>query len=472
MPKVTNTMIKIILPFAILFLASCASTDYRDDYYYGDEYYSTTDSYDPYYGYGNSGYSTAGSGVYYNNYNYYPDRWGMSYSDVYYSPYRYPRVGFYYSAAYCGYGWYGSCYPANRTSFYYNTWPSYGFGWGLGFSFNNYSNYRYYDNNYWYNYSRNRVYSPYYPNNRYDSRYPTNQGYYSTRNEVGRIADRNRSNQYKGQQDSNNRYGNTQRTEPARRPTNRQRTPTNRNNTTTPRTKNNERSNQQLNVPSRSRSTQGSQETNLRSQQPRIDGIDQSSSSAANQLLQQRQQSTQRNSEQVRSNNNINSRYQMPDRVTTTRVAPTRETTYQRPATTSSNPVIIRRPSVSDNSTSNVRTQDRSTDIRDRNIQLNTRPADNRSQPVMRMPERPAVDYRQNVRPQQSTVNQAGGPPAVARTYQAPAPQPPPQNTPPPRSEPTSSNDRSSSQPKASAPKARSNPARSSSAPDRRRQPR
>src|SRR5690554_6126575 len=227
MPTMTKAMIKRILPFAVLFLAGCASTDYRDDYYYGDEYYSTTDSYDPYYGYGNSGYSTAGSGVYYNNYNYYPDRWGMSYSNVYYSPYRYPRVGFYYSSINCGYGWYGSCYPINRTSFYYNTWPSYGYGWGLGLSFNNYYSYRYYDNYYWYNYWRNRDYNPYRPVNRYNSNYPTNRGYYSTRNEVGRVVDRNRSTQYKSQQERNSRYGNYQRSEPARRPENRQRTPTN-----------------------------------------------------------------------------------------------------------------------------------------------------------------------------------------------------------------------------------------------------
>ena len=66
---------KILIPILTLFLASCATHnhryDARDDVYYEDDYYAYGD-YDPYYGYGTSEYSTAGDGVYYNNYNYCP----------------------------------------------------------------------------------------------------------------------------------------------------------------------------------------------------------------------------------------------------------------------------------------------------------------------------------------------------------------------------------------------------------------
>ena len=137
-------MMKFLIPFLTLFLASCGVHNHRydtqQDVYYEDDYYAY-DNYDPYYGYGSSEYSTAGDGVYYNNYNYYPDRWGVTYSNVNYSPYRYPRVGFYLSSGYnCGYsywstrcssGFYGSSFYGSS---YYGSGfgPYYGFGLGFG----------------------------------------------------------------------------------------------------------------------------------------------------------------------------------------------------------------------------------------------------------------------------------------------------------------------------------------------------
>lgn len=296
MIKKPTTLMKRFAPLAALFLVACASTDYRydDDYYYSDSYYGTADGYDPYYGYG-SDYSSAGGGVYYNNYNYYPDRWGISYSSVYYSPYRYPRVGFYYSSSRCGYGWYYDCYPGY--GFYYNSWPSYGFGWGLGLSYSRYS-YRYYDNYWWYNHWRNRSYDPYRYRSRYNSTYPTNRGYYSARNEARRLTDRQRSSQYKGQHNSG-RYNNTRETVPSRRPVNRQRSSGSRYQNVSPRYKGNSRSNQSSQLPSRSRSSsirgshndsrQNSQNLRTNYQKPMATS-ERSTDTAASQLIRQRYQ--------------------------------------------------------------------------------------------------------------------------------------------------------------------------------------
>ncbi|TDR23616.1 hypothetical protein [Marinicella litoralis] len=190
---------KILLPFLTLFLASCGVHHHRydaeQDTYYQDDYYAY-DNYDPYYGYGSAEYSSAGDGVYYNNYNYYPDRWGVNYSNVYYSPYRYPRVGFYYSSINnCGYSYWSTwCSPGAWPSSYYSNgwWPSFGFGlsYSVGYS-------GYYDNYWWYNHYRHRNYN----HNR-----PTQRGYYSARNETRRLANSRYHNQSK--KPNHNRYGN------------------------------------------------------------------------------------------------------------------------------------------------------------------------------------------------------------------------------------------------------------------------
>lgn len=141
-----------LLLFIILFFSGCANHYQRygdnDDIYYEEDYYGYDSYQEPYYGYIDNG-----SDVYYANYNYYPDRWGVSYSSSYYSPYRYPRLGFYYSGVTC---------PS-----YYWSWGC-GNSWGLGFHntyYNYYSypryhglTYNYYDRHYWYNYYRNRTY--------------------------------------------------------------------------------------------------------------------------------------------------------------------------------------------------------------------------------------------------------------------------------------------------------------------------
>jgi hypothetical protein len=196
-------MMKTLIPFLSLFLASCGVHNHRydseQDAYYQNDYYAY-DNYDPYYGYGSSGYSTTGDGVYYNDYNYYPDRWGVNYSNVYYSPYRYPRVGFYFSSGYgCGYSyWSNGCSSRYWPSSYYvyNSWPSYGFG----FSYSSY----YYDNNWWYNHWRHRNYEHY---------RPTQTGFYSARNEALRLNNSRYYNSHKYNQ-RNNRYNNTYRNNP------------------------------------------------------------------------------------------------------------------------------------------------------------------------------------------------------------------------------------------------------------------
>ena len=170
---------KALIPFLTFLLVGCGVHHHRydadQDAYYQSDYYAY-DNYDPYYGYGSNDYSVAGDGVYYNNYNYYPDRWGMTYSNAYYSPYRYPRVGFYYSSYDgCGYGylWSNWCSFGHGPSAYYSTYswlPTFGFG----LSFSSY----YYDNYWWYNHWRHRNY---YHNT------PTQHGYYSARNEVRRL---------------------------------------------------------------------------------------------------------------------------------------------------------------------------------------------------------------------------------------------------------------------------------------------
>ena len=174
---------KLMIPILTLFLVSCGVHNHRynaeEDVYYQEDYYAY-DNYDPYYGYGSGEYSTTGDGVYYNNYNYYPDRWGITYSNVYYSPYRYPRVGFYFSSSYnCGYSyWSNWCSPWYRSPFhwgYHYGWSS----WGIGLGYSGY----YYDNYWWYNHWRNRTY------------HHPRTGYYSARNEVRRL-NNNRYNRY------------------------------------------------------------------------------------------------------------------------------------------------------------------------------------------------------------------------------------------------------------------------------------
>ena len=194
---------KILIPILTLFLASCGVHNHRydaeQDVYYEDDYYAY-DNYDSYYGYGSSDYSTTGDGVYYNNYNYYPDRWGVTYSNVYYSPFRYPRVGFYFSTANnCGYSyWSNWCSPGWGSSYYgsgyyaSSWWPTYGFGLS-------YSSY-YYDNYFWYNHWRNRNY--------YHNR-PTQRGYYSARNEAGRLTNGRYYSNYKNNQPRNNNQRNS-----------------------------------------------------------------------------------------------------------------------------------------------------------------------------------------------------------------------------------------------------------------------
>ncbi len=189
---------KRLLPLITIFLASCGVHNHRyadDEVYYQDNYYAY-DNYDPYYGYGTSAYSTAGDGVYYNNYNYYPDRWGVTYSNVNYSPFRYPRVGFYFSSGHnCGYSYWSTWCSSNYwPSSYYGSsyyasswWPSYGFG----LSYSSYYN----DNYWWYNHWRNRNY--------YHNR-PTQHGYYSARNEARRLSNGRYNSRYKYQQPRNN----------------------------------------------------------------------------------------------------------------------------------------------------------------------------------------------------------------------------------------------------------------------------
>ena len=194
---------KIIIPLMTLFLASCGVHNHRydsgQDVYYEEDYYAY-DNYDPYYGYGSSDYSTAGDGVYYNNYNYYPDRWGVTYSNVNYSPYRYPRVGFYFSSGYnCGYSyWSTRCSPSYFGSGYNHYvsswWPSYGFGLGYG----GYGGY-FASNYWWYNHWRNRNY--------YHQR-PSARGYYSARNEAGRLINRRYYSNSKNNQPRRNSTGN------------------------------------------------------------------------------------------------------------------------------------------------------------------------------------------------------------------------------------------------------------------------
>ncbi len=200
---------KIIIPLMTLFLASCGVHNHRydaaQDAHYEDDYYAY-DNYDPYYGYGSSEYSTAGDGVYYNNYNYYPDRWGVNYSNVNYSPYRYPRVGFYYSSGYnCGYSyWSTRCSPGFFGSSHYgynhyasSWWPSYGFGLSYG-GYGGYGGY-YASNYWWYNHWRNR---------NYNHHRPTRSGYYSARNEAGRLTNGRYYSNYKNKQPRRNSTGN------------------------------------------------------------------------------------------------------------------------------------------------------------------------------------------------------------------------------------------------------------------------
>jgi len=190
---------KILLPFITLFLASCGVHNHRydenQDTYYQQDYYAN-DNYDPYYGYGSAEYSSAGDGVYFNNnYNYYPDRWGITYSDVNYSPYRFPRVGFYYSSNnYCGYSYWPTwCTPGLWSSSYRigSWWPSYGFSVGFSAGYGGY-----YDNYWWYNHYRHRNYNHY---------KPTQQGRYSARNEAIRLKNNRYYNQSKYSRSNYNR---------------------------------------------------------------------------------------------------------------------------------------------------------------------------------------------------------------------------------------------------------------------------
>lgn len=154
----------LMILMAGLVLTACTNNHSYHDSYRGDGYY--TSDYDAYYGYGDSlGYSTDGSGVYYNNYNYYPDRWGINYSVNYYSPYRYPRIGFYYNDCYywsfnCFNGWGSSLWLAPIWG--YSSW--------------------YYNDYWWYNHWRHRNYH-------HTPRY----GRYSARREAQRLANRTRN---------------------------------------------------------------------------------------------------------------------------------------------------------------------------------------------------------------------------------------------------------------------------------------
>ncbi len=163
-------MKKTLTMVAVLALVACANRSYyqENDVYYDDQYYAN--DYDPYYGYSDSDgqYTTDGSGLYYNNYNYYPDRWGINYSNVFYSPYRYPRIGFFYDDCWI---WAFNCYHS----------------WSLGYSYWGVSSWyhdRYWWNNHWF-------YPHYYIHPNY-SRY----GRYSSRREASRLANRDR-NSYK-----------------------------------------------------------------------------------------------------------------------------------------------------------------------------------------------------------------------------------------------------------------------------------
>ena len=107
-------MKKLIAIASIFMLLQGCATYYPqygqyDDVYYEDDYYAND-----YYG----------NGYYADDYyasNYYPDRWGVNYSDVYYSPYRYPRVGFYNHY---------SSYPNS----YWGSYSPWGYGYGNGIS--------------------------------------------------------------------------------------------------------------------------------------------------------------------------------------------------------------------------------------------------------------------------------------------------------------------------------------------------
>ncbi len=170
---------RILIPFLSLFLASCASyhTHHNDGAYDDERYYAN--DYDSYYGYGgqSAGYSGDGSGVYFNNYNYYPDRWGNNYSSINYSPYRYPRIGFYYSDCF---SWTWGCYGYGS----FNTWSSWSPWFYGGIAYSSW----HYDDYYWYNRWRHRTYNHHRPG--YGERY-------SARREVSRLADRSRNNRYK-----------------------------------------------------------------------------------------------------------------------------------------------------------------------------------------------------------------------------------------------------------------------------------
>lgn len=148
---------KKLLPFLSLFLASCATyhTHHSDD----DGYY---DAYD-------------GQVAYINSYNYYPDRWGINYSSDYYSPYRYPPIGFYYNNCMSSiWGCYGHGYGS------YNTWLSWSPWYYGGFVFSAWHR----DDYWWYNHWRDRD-------------HPHYGGRNSARREVARLADRQRERGYK-----------------------------------------------------------------------------------------------------------------------------------------------------------------------------------------------------------------------------------------------------------------------------------
>ena len=209
-------MKKIISLFGlILILQGCSSSYHRysdyDDIYYDDYYYDTYYYDDDYY-----------------SYNYYPDRWGMNYSNVYYSPYRYPRVGFYNHYYYSPNSYWGS----------YSPWGGYyagiNYGWSLGFGYT-WSNYHWHSS-YYHPYS-SYYYSSYwdrYWNNHYTRRHIT------ARNEVARLAARNRHSSSYGYnrnhgnyRDSNRRY-NQPVSRDRLRPSNRARTSVGTNRSRTP----------------------------------------------------------------------------------------------------------------------------------------------------------------------------------------------------------------------------------------------
>ncbi|WP_154224114.1 hypothetical protein [Marinicella rhabdoformis] len=145
---------KKIIPFLSLFLASCATyhTHHVEDDYY-DDY--------------------EGHVAYINSYNYYPDRWGINYSSAYYSPYRYPRIGFYYNDCF---SWTWGCYGYGS----FNTWSSWSPWYYGGIAYSTW----HYDDYWWYNHWRNR-------------NHPRYGGRNDSRREVLRLADRQRGRGYK-----------------------------------------------------------------------------------------------------------------------------------------------------------------------------------------------------------------------------------------------------------------------------------